>query len=1034
MPLAPQPLPIQFAGGVETQQDHKQVPATKLLTLENATFVKQSTLAKRNGYSALSKLIDGGSSEYGDVVGLASRQDELLVFAGERCYSYRDSRDRWVDTGEVLSTVATEEPIARTGTDQDTPDHATNEGVTVVAWEDSRGGIRCSVVEAATGRVLLADTLLDVNGLQPICVPCGTVLHTYWRDSNGRIWVAIVNPVTPTVTPVPIALVDNLSTSNPRFDATDGGPLYPEINPAVLAWADASGGFRVGYVHPSGVMGSIITGLPVTAAWADATSGPIAVAVDRHEGEHIAVAVAGASVQVRWLSPTSLTTSTGLVTAAAISAARLVIEIDGTTQGSPVAWWAGEVSGAWADQHTVQSGKVSQSTAVVASSGRILRGHRLQSRAFWDGDNVYALVGHEVFYFPYLAVVRLSADDFGGSENTQAFYRSFVGQWPGNGVARTQISSVHSVSPDADGLSRTHAFTVTYRIQAESENGDVFSETGIKLVTIDMDSDLAYQSAELGRGLYLASSCQQHYDGSRWAEAGFHTAPDVTDGTFDTSTSSGSGSLPDASVFLYRVIYEEIDAQGEIHRSAPSSPITITTTGPSSKNTLQLPTYRLTNKRRARIGVFRSEANAEGTIDTISFYRVSSVDPSDTGDNGYVANSTTVDTIAFVDNMADDVLAAQEPLYTNGGVLPNDPSPMRGDALAGGKNRLFWTDPTDPNVIRYSQERADETSVEMPVSLKLRSDPYGGRIVALGVMDGAVFAFCETAIYGFGGPGPLAAPDTGPDAFSAVELITSDCGCKSPNSIVQTPVGIMFQSEKGIKLLDRTRQVVDIGAPVYAYNDQLVTRATLLPDRTQVLFLVQSGLSLLFDYERKQWSTFTNHEGYDARVVDGSYYYLRTDGRVFVETPGEYRDDNAHIVMKIETAWIKMAGYLQGWQRVLWALFLGEWKSRHTLVVRYRIDYNPGYSAPISLDVNTNVDPRYYGEGVYGAGIYGNGTADSTRYQRAIHFNIPCQAIQFSIEDTEETDTFGASFELSELLLVGGILDSRAKIGPARTN
>lgn len=1030
MPLRPQPLPLQFAAGVQTKQDSKQVPATSLLTLENATFIKQSTLAKRNGYSALSKRLDGSSSEYASAVGMGSLRDELLVFADERCYSYRPSSERWIDTGEVLSTVASEEPLARTGTDQDMPDHATNNGVTVVAWQDSRGGVRLSVVEASSGRILLADTSLDTAGVHPVCVPCGEVLHVYWRDSSGRIWVAVVNPSSPTSTPTPQILVDNLSIANPRFDACDGGPLYPAIKPSVIAWADAAGGFRVGYVHPSGVIGSPITGLPTSANWADTTSGPVAVAVDRHASASIAVIAAGTDITVRWISPSSLVTSLGSVTAAAaVTATRLTLEI----ADDATAWWACETAGSSVDQNTVRSGQVSLTTAVTAA--RTLHGHRLASRAFFDGDNVYAIVGHEVFYFPYLALVRLSGTTFG----TQSFYRSYVGQWPGSG-ANTQIASVHSVSPDASGLSRQHACTITYRLQAESSDGNVFTETGIKLLTLDMDADLAYQSQEIGRGLYLASSCPQHYDSLRWAEAGFHTAPDTASGTI-TPTQSGSGVLPDATVFLYRIIYEEIDAQGELHRSAPCAPIEVLTVGATRKITIPIPTYRLTAKQHVRIGVFRSLANSEGTIDTIEFFRCSSLDPSASGANGYVANDPTVDTIAFIDNMADSVLETQEPLYTNGGILADDPSPMRGDVIAGGKNRLFWTDPSDENVIRYSQERADETSAEMPVALKLRADPIGGAIVALGVMDSAVYVFCETAIHGFGGPGPLAAPDASSASFSTVDLVTGDCGCVSANSICQSPVGITFQSEKGIRLLSRERSIIDIGAAVYGYRDQTITKATLLPGRSQILFLTSSGLSLLWDYTELQagrgtgqWSTFTNHEGLDARVVAGSYYYLRTDGRVFKETIGSYRDDNSHIVMKIETAWIKLAGYLQGWQRILWAYFLGEWKSSHTLQVRYRLDYNAGYSAPIPLDVDTNIDPRYYGSGEYGSGTYGSGPEDTTRYQRAIHFNVPGQAIQFSIQDVESTDQYGASFELSELLLVGGVLDSRAKLGPARVN
>lgn len=1044
MVLQPQPLPIQFAGGVETRQDSKQVPTTKLLVLENATFTKQTTLSKRNGYEALSKLIDGGSSEYDDPIGLAKRRDELLLFTDERCYSYRSSTDRWVDTGEVASIVADEQPIARTGTAQTMPDHATKSGVTVVAWEDSRGGVYASVVEAATGRILLAEVQLDSLGQAPRCVPCGTVLHVYWTQSTtNRIYVAIVNPVMPTTTPVPAILIDDLSSTNPSYDACDAGPLYTSIGPAFIAWALQGGGYKVGYVHPSGLLGSPVTSLPSVTTWSDTITGPIAVAVDRTGGTRVAVAYCATSPSIRWLTAAALGTSTGTVATSATSGTwnRVTLEIVGAlASGNIGAWWTAELDGARDDLNLVEAGQVDHTPVVtVASTSRSLRGHGLVSRAFYDSGEIYALVGHAVQFFSYVVCIRISADDFGGAAITQAYYRSFVGQFPGLG-ARKHVASVQPIDPDASFVSRNHAACIGYRIQLDSANADQFGEIGVKLLTLDYDASTAYQSAELGKGLYLAGACQQHYDGRRWAEAGFHTAPDVASGV--TVVAEGAAGAMGAGTYNYKIVYEAIDALGELHQGAPSVALSVVIAG-SKKVNVTIPTYRLTTKRRVRIGVFRSKVNQTGDPQSIPFYRVTSLDPTVSGDNGYVTNDPTADTIAFVDNLTDAVVATKEPLYTNGGILANDPSPMRGDVIAGGKSRLFWSDPEFLNLVRYSQEIVDDTGNDAPIALSTQTDPYGGRVVAIGIMDGAVYSFCDTAIYGFGGPGPLRNPDAGGagDAFSPPELVTSDVGCKSPNSICQSPVGIVFQSQKGIKLLDRSRQVIDIGAPVYAYNAQTITRATLLPDRTQIVFLTDSGSTLLYDYARidpqtgiGQWSVFTNHEGIDATVVDGSYYYLRNDGRVFRETIGEHRDDNSQIVMRMETALVHFLPYFQGWQRILWAYFLGKWLSDHTLVVRYRLDDNLGWSAPIELDVNSNYDPDLYGAGDYGDGLYGGAGGDTTRYQRAIHFNVPCQAIQFRIEDSEATGDAGASFELSELLLIGGVLDSRAKIGPARIN
>lgn len=1033
MPIRPQPLALQFDGGVETKQDAKQVPTTKLINLENATFVKATTLAKRNGYQALSRLIDDGLTEYVDPIGLGARGDELLLFTADRCYSHRPGADRWTDTGEIASVTATERPIARTGTAQTVSDHATNNGVTVVAFEDSRGGVYASVIEAGTGRILLAETALDALGTSPRCVPCGEVLHVYWaQPTTNRIYVAIVNPASPTATPSPAILTDDLDATNPAYDATPAAPMYPDIDPALMAWSLAGGGFRLGYVHPSGVLGSPVTALPSVATFTDTSSGPVACAVDRISSSSLAVLWTNAGlVNVRFVDPTALSTLTGtdFQDTGVSDAIRASLEYGDATNSLSTVWWAVEVLGADADTNSILTGGVTDDGADIVAT-RTLLGHGLVSRAFVDDGHVYAIIGHEVKYFPYTACVRLSGENFGEDTSTACYYRSIVGQFIGHSD-RKHVASAHPIDPDANGLAREHATTIGYRIQLDSEDGDQFGEEGIKLTTLDFDSDTSYQSAELGRGLYLAGACPSHYDGRRWAEAGFHTAPDVAAGKV-VSVEGGAGALA-AGTYGIKLVYEEIDALGEWHPGPTSIEFNVTIAA-SKKIVSTVPMYRLTAKSHVRVGVFRSPVNQTGAPDAIPFYRVTSLDPTDSGDNGFILNDPSADAVVFTDNLADADLIMREPLYTNGGILSNDPSPMAGGVIAGGKSRLFWTDIEDPHLIRYSQEIAEDTGMEAPIALSTQCDPYGGEIIAIGAMDGAIYGFAETAIYGFTGPGPNRNPAAGPEAFSPPELITGDVGCKSPNSICQAPVGIVFQSQKGIRLLDRSRQVQDIGAPVYAYNDQTITRATLLPDRSQIVFLTDAGRTLLWDYERNQWSTFTNHEGIDARVIGGRYYYLRTDGRVFVETPGEYRDDNTRITMKIETAWIHFAPYLQGWQRILWAYFLGTYKSAHTLWVRYRVDYDDDYRGPIELDVNSNYNPSLYGAGVYGDGPYGGTGGDTTRYQRRIHFNRECQAIQFRIEDSEATGDAGASFELSELLLIGGILDSAAKPGARRTN
>lgn len=1025
MALTKQPLPIQFAGGVETKQDSKQVPTTQLLALENGVFTKRTSISKRNGYTSLGQTIDGAGSAYTTAVGLARRGDELLLFDGSHAFSYRESVDRWSDTGEVASVVAKHRAVARTGTSQTMPDHATNNGVTVVAWEDSRGGVRCSVLETTSQRSLLADALLDASGQAPRCIAVGEVLYVLWsRPDLGRIYVAVVNPVAPTTTPTGSVLVDDLLTTNPTYDACTMGGSVALADSGLIAWVSTTG-WRIAYVAPGGILGSPVGGYPSGGSYTDSVEGGIALSFDKTGGTYIGVVFTTPAglTKAYLINRASLAAGTSVTADSAGVCARAACEFDDTS----LLWWATDLDGGADDLHVVRSGSVT-TAAAVSTAARELRGHGLVSRAFVDDGNVYATIAHGVERFTYAAVVRLSGTSFGASGSVIVAHMLPV-------ECTGLPTRAHVASVVADG--RVSSVALGYRVVlADDDGNELFAEQGIRLASLDFDHPASYQAIEHGQGLYLAGACMLHYDGARWAEASFLAAPDYAAGTVTSGTSAVGGNIADGT-YGYVLCYEAIDASGELHQGATSVPILVTVSGVGTSTvTIYAPTCRLTSRANVRIGVYRSPANQTGEPDAIPYYRVTSIDPSDTtGNNRYLANDATVDTLTFVDALADADLLQREPLYTNGGIRSNDPAPMAGDVFVGAKSRLFWTDQGDPQLVRYSKPRQTDLALEAVTSYTQPCDPFGGDITAIAPLDDVIIVGKQTALHVFGGPGPNidgSQPDT--YGFTPTVRLTSDAGIANQLALADIPDGLLFMSDKGIRLLDRSRQVVRVGEAVDGLKDQTYTRALLMPGRTQALMLTADGVALLYDYDRKQWSTFTNHTGYDAVVVGGTYHYLRTDGRVFREDTAGYRDGNSHITLRIETAWIKASGYLQGWQRIYHAFFLGSWQSSHDLVVRYRIDYDDAWSDPWVLDVDTNHVTDDFGAGAYGDGPYGGDDDTTTRYQRSLHLNTRCQAIQFRIEDREPTSTYGAAFELSELLLTGGVLGPAFRPGESRSN
>lgn len=1015
MALSERQITLRFTGGVETKADAKVVPSTKLLALENGVFTKAISVAKRNGYAARGRKIHGSRSLLSGCRRLSSRIGELIAFTADRALSYQPSSDAWQDTGAVFSATCSTRPAVRTGTMQTVPDHAQNGGLTAYAWEDSRGGVWWSAVYTESGQVCRGPEQLDADGESPRCVAAGDVIHVYWSVPTTRfIQCAVVNPARPEASPRTTLIVDDLDSTDGVYDVC---PTGRPGSPTMIAWKEhLTTNVRVGYVDASGVLGSPVTGHPsvLTYAATMAAGSPIAVGFsDATPTDYLTVGyVETGTLHARVLVVGS---DDGI---AAMFVDDLLQPFNATTdvQRMAIAMHDGGTAGAYvvieeaAAQATERYCRVN-AFANSSGSATTLRSVGLASRGFVVGDDAFATFVHDATYFNTALVLRLS--DFAP-----------VGRLlPGSAAgapARPHLPSAHV----ADDVVR---IALPQRTRLTSENADTFTETGIALVELDFDSEDSHVTATLGRGLYMAGACPLHYDGKAWTELGFHVGPEHI-----VATPAGStGSMTSSVTYLYRVWYEWTDAQGEIHRGPTSIGTSVVMGASDTHVTLTLPTLRVTSKSNVRICVARGKANDETAL-----YRVTSMDATTDGDpNGYVANDPTVDSVSFVDNLSDATLASQEPLYTNGGLLSNDPAPF-GDVLASGKARLFWTDPGDGNTVRFSQPLDDGYGVECPPDLAIGCDPFGGDVRALAVMDDALVIFKESAIYLVLGDGPLPNGFSGDGAgFTSAALLTSDVGCTDPNSVALTPVGLVFKSAKGIYLLGRDRAVAYVGAPVEAYNGQSIRRATVLPDRTAVVFLTDSGKTLLWDYFYQQWSTFTNHEGYDSVVALGAYHYLRTDERIFVETVGEYVDDRSQIRLRLETAWIHMQEHLQGFQRFYELHLIGERKSPHQLSVQYRVDYGGHWSEPVyldatgqdavagwvgagslALDESDSLVGTSYGDGEYGDGPYG-GFAPGV-YQWRIHVGERAQAIQFRFEDVGGE---GAGYELTEMTITGGV-------------
>lgn len=1023
MGLQEQHAAFKFAGGIETKMDSKAVPPIRLLALENGVFSRAISIKKRNGYSLLSRAVDGSPDLITGARRMAARDDELLLFTLGNCYSKQSGADQWTDAGAIVAPIGYDRAGVHTGTAQTTPDRATNGGVTAYAWEDSLGGVWWTVTDADNDRILRAPAQANSGGVRPRCVAAGeNILVFYAVPAQHAVMVLVINPSTPTADVTELLVIEDLDSTYGFYDAV---PTARAGSPALIAWHEhATTNLRVAYVTPGGMLGSPAGGHPMAAQVAvgllTGSGSPVACAfeyVDGGDGDVVEIAYVRADGTGAVLilsggeSPNAIgdTSSSEVIVFAATDARRAALTI-----ANSVTWVVFEESAAETSNHYCQ---VNSITAGVAGTARTIRSLCLASRAFNAGEtgDTFAMFVHDTTYFNTYLTFRLS--DFAPA---------------GRHLPGSACGPVQRHLPSATVEDNVVKIATPYKTRLQSASNDKFTESAVRVVTMDFDNEDTHQTAQFGRGLYLAAACPLHYAGRKWTEQGFHVGPEHI-----TTVAATGGSMA-AGTYEYVAWYEWTDDLGEIHRGPTSPGVSVTLTT-ETQVTLTLPTLRVTQKDNVRICVARSIAG-----DTATLYRVSSLDPTTAGAtaNGYLANDKTVDTVTLVDRFSDATLLLQEQLYTVDGILSNDPAPL-GSHVTVSKNRLFFTDAQAGSVVRFSKRIAAGFGAECAPELMHDIDPKGGDITALASMDDVVFAFKAGAIHAFNGDGPYEDGSTVQGnliaGFSSSQLITSEVGCTDPSSIVLTPKGLLFKSAKGIYIITRAREVEYIGAAVEAYNDQTVRRATALPKRNAVLFLTDDGTSLYFDHQFQQWSTFTNHEGRDGAVINDTYHYLRNDDTVFQETPGQYADAGARITLRFETAWLHLLEHLQGFQCFWKLLLLGTWSSPHQLAVSHRLNYDEAWTEPYYLDAtgeetgatgwitgdNANVigeDPitgSDYGDGDYGYGPYGGRGPDVYQWRYEIYEDG--QSIQFRFEDFEKAGLNGASFELTEMTIVGGV-------------
>lgn len=1033
MALQKHPLSLSFNQGLDTKTDKFQVSLGKFQALSNSVFTTTGRLTKRNGYSNLTQLPDVAQTT------LTTLNDNLIA-TGSNLYAYSKDTDQWLNKGIVQPVQLSTQPLIRVSTSQESPDTAfAFNGLCLLAYMDG-GASYYQITDSTTGQQIKSRTLIPNSGINPRCFILGIYfIVTFVGNPGGTPTIQyIAIPMSIPNSPKTVQnITASVNTVNAGYDAYSfNGKLY-------VAWDN------------SGVAVSIIT---LDSSLAISTTVNIAGAV----GDLISV-TADALTNYIWVSYWDSGSMNGfsaaffldlgvLVASTAIIVATDIAEITSLAVNGTLSVFYENINNySYTDAtgDAIRSDFLSSITVMPPATGVgpgtpsspvvVLRSVGLASKAFF-GSFTYTLltqpnlqvttkelppvltissfISSTIYMMAeYGDVTQINPLDNSNQptyfliDNAGAIYARIAYANAG-GYAASQVLPTVSLIDDqfnfpyrvSDFLASVNKTTAP---PAGTPSNAIYTQYGINLATFGLNT-IGQQSSEIAGALHLTGGQLWQYDGVKPVEDGFHVWPE----NVRVTTATGSGSIT-AQQYNYVFTYEWTDNQGNLHRSAPSIPVSVTTTTASSTNTIKVPTLRLTYKiapNPVRIVGYRWSVAQQ------IYYQFTSL-------TSPTLNNTATDSVTFTDTLADSAILGNVLLYTTGGVIENiAPPPSTDSALFD--NRLFLIDAEDQNLLWYSKQVIEAVPVEMSDLLTIYVAPTTGAqgstgpMKALSAMDDKLIIFKKDAIYYINGSGP---DNTGSNStYSQPVFITSSVGSINPNSVVLTPNGVMFQSDKGIYLLGRDLSTSYIGAPVEAYNAFTVVSAETIPGTTQVRFVLDNRITLMYDYYFNQWATHTNIEAISATLYQGMHTYLNAGGQVYQETPNTYQDGAEPVLIGLTTSWINIAG-IQGLERFYFATLLGTYFTPFKLNVSFAYNYNTSDTQNIIVTPDNYANP-YGDEALWGSGPAWGGPGNVFT-ARVFPDKQKCQSFQVTIQEVYDSSlgvAAGQGLSLSGLNLAVG--------------
>lgn len=902
MPLDKQLVPLSLGIGVDTKTDPKQVIATKLTQLQNGIFGEGLALKKRNGYAELGSIGSGNA--------ISSFQDQLVGFDGLNVKSYSANQSQFNSVGKKTAVDISKKVLSHKFGNNGFGDLAYNSGLYGLIYTANN----IAVYDSVTGQELFNQVATGTGtNLNSRCQSLGTKL-IFVYTTNTQIGYLYVDVSAPTVLSAPVILVSDYGGG--AYDCmTIGGNLAfvytTASNTTKYFYVDTT--LTVSTIHASGLhLNSLgIFGDNANNVWVGNTVG-----------------TPGGSMSVNYFIIAAnfsgmLLTQQNIETISPVLQSN-VPNINGCFDGNYGNFYyeLSDPSGVYTNNF-IKTAQFDVNGNPGNPVSVLIRSSSMYSKPFIYNGIIYMVSS----YGNILSSLEPTFFLIDGSGYVSAKFSMGVAAGTENSPLLRDIINL------GNGV-----FTMSYdEIDLiDIAPGNTKYQTGISQMTFTFGSPL--MTNKIGENLEVSGGLLTMFDGVNSVEHGFNVYPENVIASGHTT-----GGLLGTGSYQYVVVYEWTDAQGQLHQSAPSIPVTMVTTTATSSATITVPTLRITDKQNVYIFVYRTIVN--GT----QFYQITNSPASGTA----LANNKSVDALTFVDTLADTAILGNNQLYTNGGEFENIEIPST-SIIWTYQNRLLGVYAENNLKIGYSKQVIQGSPVEFNDSFVIDVPENDGGVTAGIQMDDKNIIFKQNSIYYMVGQGPSANGQN--NDFTTPVVISTDCGCIDKKSVVIMPRGVMFKSKKGIYLLDRSLAVEYIGSDVEGYNSSNVTSVKMIENVNQIRFTLDSGIALVYDYYYKQWSTFSNINAVDSCIFQGLFTYIMGNGIIPQETLNLFTDMGAFVALSFTTAWFSFTR-IQGFQRAYKMLILGQWFSAHTLQFQFAINFDPTIVQTVSVPLLANQVP-----------------------------------------------------------------------------